>query len=62
MEYVVKEAHEEKGAYAVIATNQETGETLSVLFSGLDAKRHAEEYAAWKNSQTEITGEQLMRR
>jgi hypothetical protein len=62
MEYLIKEAHEQKGAYAVIATNQETGETLSVVFSGLAAKQHAEEYAAWKNSQSEITGEQLMRR
>jgi hypothetical protein len=62
MEYVIKESHEPKGAYSVIAVNQETGETLSVLFSGLEAKKHAEEYAAWKNGQSEITGEQLMRR
>jgi hypothetical protein len=32
------------------------------LFSGPDSKRRAEEYAAWKNSQLEITGEQLLQR
>jgi hypothetical protein len=46
----------------VIAVNEATDEKLSVLFSGVAAKEHAEEYASWKNSQQEITGEQLMRR
>jgi hypothetical protein len=32
------------------------------LFSGPGAKQRAEEYAAWKNSQLEVTGEQLLQR
>jgi hypothetical protein len=62
MEYQVKKSDEHKGAYLVVAANEATGETLSVLFSGPGAREHAEEYASWKNDQLEVTGEQLLRR
>jgi hypothetical protein len=62
MEYQIKKSDEHKDAYLVVAANEATGEKLSVLFSGLEAKEHAEEYASWKNHQQEVTGEQLMRR
>jgi hypothetical protein len=63
MKYEVKESPEQRGAYLVIAVNEARGnEIFSALFSGADAKRRAEEYAAWKNEELEPTGEQLLRR
>jgi hypothetical protein len=62
MRYRIEESAEDKGAYAVIGENEATAESIRILFSGLDAKRHAEEYADWKNRQAEITGEQLLQR
>jgi hypothetical protein len=63
MKYEVKESPGERGAYAAIAVNEANhNEIFSVLFSGPDARRRAEEYAAWKNAELEPTGEQLLRR
>ena len=63
MKYEIKESEEHSGEYLAIAVNEESrGEICSVLFSGPEAKRRAEEYADWKNSQLEVTGEQLLRR
>jgi hypothetical protein len=63
MKYQTKESEERSGAYLVVAINEgNRDEICSVLFSGPEAKRRAEEYADWKNSQLEVTGEQLLRR
>jgi hypothetical protein len=63
MNYEVKESAEQRGAYLAVAINEANhNELFSVLFSGPDARRRAEEYAAWKNAELEPTGEQLLRR
>jgi hypothetical protein len=63
MKYEVKESEERRGDYLAVAVNEATGkEVFSALFSGPDAKKRAEEYAAWKNTQLEVTGEQLLQR
>ena len=63
MKYEVRQAKEGSEGYLAVATNEDShGEIFSVLFSGPEAKERAEEYAAWKNSQLEITGEQLLKR
>jgi hypothetical protein len=63
MKYETKESKDHSGEYLAIAVNEEShGEIFSVLFSGPEAKRRAEEYADWKNSQLDVTGEQLLRR
>jgi hypothetical protein len=63
MKYEVKESKERSGEYLAIAVNEAShNEVFSALFCGPDAKQRAEEYADWKNSQLEVTGEQLLRR
>jgi hypothetical protein len=63
MKYEVKESQDRPGDYVAIAVNEASrGETYVALFSGPDAKKRAEEYAAWKNSELEVSGEQLLRR
>jgi hypothetical protein len=63
MRYEVKPSEDRTGDYIAVAVNEDSnGEIFSALFSGPDSKRRAEEYAAWKNSQLEITGEQLLQR
>jgi hypothetical protein len=63
MKYEVRESPEHRGAYLALAVNEAShNEIFSALFSGPDAKRRAEEYAAWKNEELEPTGEQLLRR
>jgi hypothetical protein len=63
MKYEIKESDNRSGEYLAVAVNEDSGgEVFSALFSGPDAKRRAEEYAAWKNSQLEVTGEQLLKR
>jgi hypothetical protein len=63
VKYEVKESPEQRGAFLAVAVNEAShNEMFSALFSGPDAKRRAEEYAAWKNAELEPTGEELMRR
>ena len=63
MEYQVSESTAQAGSYTVTAVNESSrGETLITQFFGPDAKRRAEEYAKWKNSEQEVTGEQLLAR
>ena len=63
MKYEVKPSEDRQGDYIAVAVNDDhQGELFSALFSGPDAKKRAEEYVAWKNSEMEVTGEQLMRR
>ena len=63
MKYEVKESKDRSGEFLAIAVNEANdNEMFSALFSGPDAKQRAEEYAEWKNSQLEVTGEQLLRR
>ena len=63
MKYEVKESEERRGDFLAVAVNEAShNEVFSALFRGPDAKQRAEEYAAWKNSQLEVTGEQLSRR
>lgn len=63
MKYEVLKSQENPGAYLAVASNKASQEeTYLALFSGPEAKKRAEEYAAWKNSQMEVTGEQLLRR
>jgi hypothetical protein len=63
MKYEVKESQDRRGDYLVLAVNEDShGETYLALFSGPEAKKRADEYAAWKNSELEVTGEQLLRR
>ena len=63
MKYEVQESTERKGEFFAMAINEASGnEKFSALFSGPEAKQRAEEYAAWKNSQLEVSGEQLLRR
>lgn len=63
MKYEVKESKEHSGEFLAVAVNEAShNEMFSALFSGPDAKQRAEEYAAWKNSQFEVTGEQLLQR
>ena len=62
MKYEVKPSNE-RDSYLAVAVNEAShNEVFSVLFSGPQARERAEEYAAWKNSQLEVTGEQLLRR
>jgi hypothetical protein len=63
MKYEVKESPQQRGAYLAVAVNEAShNEIFSALFSGPDAKRRAEEYAAWKNAELEPTVEELLRR
>jgi hypothetical protein len=63
MKYEVKEAKAGSGEFLAIAVNEAShNEIFSALFCGPDAQQRAEEYAAWKNSQLEVTGEQLLQR
>jgi hypothetical protein len=63
MKYEVKESKERSGEFLAIAVNEAShNEVFSALFCGPDARQRAEEYADWKNSQLEVTGEQLLRR
>ena len=63
MKYEVKESKERSGEFLATAVNEASqNEIFSALFSGPNAKQRAEEYAAWKNSQLEVTGEQLLQR
>ncbi|HWO42282.1 MAG TPA: hypothetical protein VNO43_10815 [Candidatus Eisenbacteria bacterium] len=63
MKYEVQELHERPGDFLVIAINEDyRNEPYLALFSGPEAKRRAEEYAAWKNRELKVTGEQLLRR
>jgi hypothetical protein len=63
MKYEVKESEECRGDFLALAVNEAShNEVFSALFCGPDAKQRAEEYAAWKNSQLEVTGEQLLKR
>ena len=63
MKYELKESEARSGDDLAVAVNEDShGEVFSALFSGPDAKRRAEEYIAWKNSQLEVTGEQLLKR
>jgi hypothetical protein len=63
MQYEVKESKERSGEFLAIAVNEAShNEVFSALFCGPDARQRAEEYADWKNSQLEVTGEQLLRR
>jgi hypothetical protein len=63
MKYEIKESEDRSGEYLAVAINEDSGgEVLSALFSGPEAKKRAEEYAAWKNNQLEVTGEQLLKR
>jgi hypothetical protein len=63
MKYEIKESEDRSGEYLAVAINEDSGgEVFSALFSGPEAKKRAEEYAAWKNNQLEVTGEQLLKR
>ena len=63
MKYEVKPSQESRDEYLVLAVNEANhNEVFSAVFSGPQAQERAEEYAAWKNSQLEVTGEQLLRR
>jgi hypothetical protein len=63
MKYELKKSEDRSGDYMAVAVNEDShGEVFSALFSGPDAKKRAEEYVAWKNSQLEVTGEQLLKR
>jgi hypothetical protein len=63
MKYEVKQSEDRAGDYLAVAVNEDRhGEVFSALFSGPDAKKRAEEYVAWKNSELEVTGEQLLKR
>ena len=63
MKYELKESEARSGDYLAVAVNEDShGEVFSALFSGPDAKKRAEEYITWKNSQLEVTGEQLLKR
>jgi hypothetical protein len=63
MKYEVKPSQENRDEYLVVAVNEANhNEVFSAVFSGPQAQERAEEYAAWKNSQLEVTGEQLLRR
>jgi hypothetical protein len=63
MKYEVKQSEERSGDYLAVAVNEASGnEVFSALFSGPDAKKRAEEYAAWKNTQLDVTAEQLLQR
>jgi hypothetical protein len=63
MKYEVKQSEDRAGDYIALAVNEDSnGEVFSALFSGPEAKKRAEEYAAWKNSELEVTGEQLLKR
>jgi hypothetical protein len=63
MKYELKQSEDRAGAYLAVAVNEDShGEVFSALFSGPDAKKRAEEYVAWKNSELEVTGEQLLKR
>ena len=63
MKYEVKESKERSGEFLAIAVNEASdNEIFSALFSGPNAKQRAEDYAAWQNSQMEVTGEQLLKR
>ena len=63
MKYEIKQSEERPGDYIAIAINEDNrNEIFSALFSGPGAKQRAEEYAAWKNSELEVTGEQLLKR
>jgi hypothetical protein len=63
MQYEIEESSAQAGSYIVVAVNDAShGEKLITQFSGPDAKRRAEEYAKWKNSEQEVTGEQLLAR
>ena len=57
MKYEVKESKERSGEFLATAINEASqNEIFSALFSGPNAKQRAEEYAAWQNSQLEVTG------
>ena len=63
MKYEVKPSQGQSEQYVAIAVNEAShNEIFSVLFSGPQARERAEEYAAWKNAQLEVTGEQLLKR
>jgi hypothetical protein len=63
MKYQVEPSKEAPGDYVAVAINEDSrAEIFSALFSGPEAKQRAEEYAAWKNRQLEVTGEQLLKR
>jgi hypothetical protein len=63
MKYEVKQSEQRSADYVAVAVNDTSrGEVFSALFSGPDARERAEEYAAWKNSELEVTGEQLLKR
>ena len=63
MRYEVEQSPEHPKEYVVAAVNEDSkGELYVVLFSGPDAQKRAQEYAEWKNSQLEVTGEQLLKR
>jgi hypothetical protein len=55
MQYQVERSHEIQDEWCVEAINHEgDGEIYVAIFSGPDAKRRAEEYAAWKDAKTRI--------
>lgn len=63
MKYEVHESKERSGEFLAVAVNEAShDEVYSALFCGPEAKQRAEEYAAWKNSELEVTGEQLLKR
>jgi hypothetical protein len=63
MKYEIKESSQHPGDFVAVAVNEAShNEIFSALFSGPDAKQRAEEYADWKNTRLEVTGEQLLGR
>jgi hypothetical protein len=63
MKYELKQSEDRPADYLAVAVNDDSqGEVFSALFCGPDAKKRAEEYIAWKNSELEVTGEQLLKR
>jgi hypothetical protein len=64
MKYEVRKSEDRAGAYVAVAVNEgdSRGEACSALFIGPEAKKRAQDYAEWQNSQLAVTGEQLLRR
>ena len=63
MRYEVEQSSERPEEYLAVAVNEDSkGERYVALFTGPDAQKRAEEYAGWKNSELEVTGEQLLKR
>ena len=63
MRYEVEQSPEHPEEYVAVAVNEDSKrERYVALFTGPDAQKRAQEYAEWKNSQLEVTGEQLLKR